>query len=177
MPKSSIVKRIKKKYNKIIMRRYELAINQLLIKKKKTIAVAESCTGGLLANLLTNVSGSSQYFLLGVVAYSNKVKISLLKIPALTIKRYGAVSAKVAQLMAQNVKKIASSDYGIGIPGIAGPLGGSPKKPIGTVFISVSGRKKSINKRFRFRGSRRDIKRKTAIKAISILKKIILRNF
>ena len=152
----------------------EISISKLLIKKGKTVAVAESCTGGLLTNLLTNISGSSQYLLLGIVAYNNQVKTSLLKIPALLIKRHGAVSTEIAQLMAQNVRRIASSDYGIGITGIAGPLGGTPLKPTGTVFISIATRKKTITKKFHFLGNRLMVKRKTVLKAISILRKLLL---
>ena len=148
-----------------------IGISQLLIKRGKTIAVAESCTGGLFANLLTNIPGSSEYFLLGIIAYSNQAKISLLKIPAKLIKRYGAVSSQVAHFMAQNVKRIAASDYGVGITGIAGPLGGSLAKPIGTVFISVATGKKIVTKKFHFLGSRLAIKRKAALKALSMLRK------
>ena len=148
-------------------------ISQLLIKKNKTVAVAESCTGGLLANLLTNISGSSQYFLLGIVAYSNQSKITLLKIPVLLIRRYGAVSREVSRRMAQNIRKIASSDYGIGITGIAGPLGGTAVKPIGTVFISVATGNKVVSKKFHFLGNRLMVKRKAVLKALSILKKCL----
>ncbi len=156
------------------MRRPEIFIGQLLIKKDKTIAVAESCSGGLLANLFTNVPGSSRYFLLGIVAYSNRTKISLLKIPAMLIKQHGAVSAQIARLMAQNVRRIASSSYGIGATGIAGPDGGTPGKPVGTVFISVVAGGKAVTKRFHFTGNRLEIKRKTALKALSMLKSLIL---
>jgi nicotinamide-nucleotide amidase len=151
----------------------EILISKLLIKRSKTIAVAESCTGGLLSNLLTNIPGSSQYFLLGIIAYSNNAKTYLLKIPTIFIARYGAVSKPVAQLMAQKVKNIASSDYGIGITGIAGPQGATPTKPIGTVFISVAIKNKVITKRYQFSGSRQTIKRKTALKALAMLKKLL----
>ncbi len=151
----------------------EITISELLIKKNKTLAVAESCTGGLLANVLTNIPGSSKYFLLGVVAYNNQTKTSLLNVPERIIKRYGAVSRQVAQLMAQNVRKNASSDYGIGITGIAGPGGGTPKKPIGTVFISIAAQNKEKTQKFHFTGSRLAVKRKTALKALSMLKQFL----
>ena len=153
--------------------RSDINLNQLLIKRAKTIAIAESCSGGLLANLLTNFSGSSKYFLLGIVAYSNQSKISLLKIPASLIKRSGAVSSPVAKHMAENVRRIASSDYGIGITGIAGPLGGTALKPTGTVFISVATRNKLITKKFHFLGSRLVVKRKSALKALSMLRELL----
>ena len=159
-----------------MMSRPEIIVSKLLINKGKTIAIAESCSGGLLANLLTNVGGSSQYFLLGIVAYSNQSKTSLLKIPATLIKRYGAVSYPVAKLMAQNVRNIASSGYGIGITGIAGPLGATPAKPTGTVFISVVTRGKTVTKKFHFLGSRLVVKRKAALKALSMLKKMLWEN-
>jgi PncC family amidohydrolase len=155
------------------MRSLVIPISQLLIKKGKTIAVAESCTGGLLSNLLTSIPGSSQYFLLGMVAYSNQSKISLLNIPAIVIKRYGAVSAQVCRLMAKNIRRIASSSYAIGISGIAGPGGGTATKPVGTVFISVASKNKVATKKFHFTGTRLEIKRKTAIKALSILKRLL----
>ncbi len=152
------------------MSRPEIDISQLLIKKGKTLAVAESCTGGLLTNLLTNIPGSSQYLILGIVAYSSQAKTSLLNVPAGLIQRYGAVSQQVARLMAQNVRKTASCDYGIGITGIAGPLGGTSKKPTGTVFICVATANKTITKKFHFPGSRLTVKRKTVLKALSMLK-------
>lgn len=156
------------------MKHPEVNISKLLTKKNKSIAVAESCTGGLLSNLLTNIPGSSQYFLLGIVAYSNQSKTSLLKIPAILIKQYGAVSSQVSKLMAKNIRRIASSSYGIGITGIAGPGGGTPTKPVGTAFISVANKDKVITKRFRFTGSRLEIKRKITVKTLSILKSLIL---
>ena len=159
--------------NFILMKHPEVSISKLLIKKGRTIAIAESCTGGLLTNLLTNISGSSRYLLLGIVAYSNQSKTSLLKIPALLIKRHGAVSSHISQLMAKKVRAIASSDYGIGITGVAGPLGGTPTKPIGTVFISIATRGKVVTKKFNFSGNRLMVKRKTVLKAISLLRKLI----
>ncbi|MGD9015180.1 MAG: nicotinamide-nucleotide amidohydrolase family protein [Candidatus Omnitrophota bacterium] len=157
------------------MRYPQISISRLLLRKNKTIAVAESCTGGLLANLFTNIPGSSQYFLLGIVAYSNQSKVNLLKIPPLLIKRYGAVSQEVCQRMAKNVKKIATSSYGIGITGIAGPQGGTPRKPIGTVFISVATKNRVISQKFRFPGSRLSVKRKAVLNALSMLKTQLLK--
>ena len=154
------------------MNQPEIQISKLLIKKGKTIAVAESCTGGLLANILTNIPGSSKYFLLGVIVYSNKTKTSLLNISNRTLTKYGAVSYEVAQLMAKNIRKIACSDYGIGITGIAGPAGETKNKPVGTVFIAASDPDKVISKRFHFTGNRLMVKRKAALKALSILKKL-----
>jgi len=142
-----------------------------LIKNRKSIAVAESCTGGILSGLLTQIGASSQYFILGIVAYSNKAKEIILKIPPSIIKKYGAVSKTTARLMAQNIRRIANVDFGIGITGIAGPKGASPGKPVGTVFVAIDSKKSKICKRFVFKGSRVLIRKKAALKAIELLKK------
>jgi PncC family amidohydrolase len=147
--------------------------HKLLLKKRKTVSVAESCTGGLLSEALTRMPGSSAYFILGVVAYSNKTKQSLLRIPPSLIKTKGAVSKQVASLMAKNVRRIAHTHFSIGITGIAGPTGGTPKKPVGTVFIAVEGKKQKICKKFHFSGSRNTVRKKAALKASELLIKYI----
>ena len=143
--------------------------HNLLIKKKKNIAVAESCTGGLLCNYLTQIPGSSKYFVLGVVLYSNEIKEDILKIPADIIAKKGAVSKDVAGLLAKSVRLIAKTDFGIGITGIAGPMGGSKEKPVGTVFIAIDAKNKKICKKFNFRGSRLAIRKRAALKALELL--------
>lgn len=150
--------------------------HKLLLEKQKTVAVAESCSGGLISKLLTDVSGSSQYFILGVVVYSNKSKESILKIPRSLIAKEGAVSPEVALKMAQAVKKIAEADIGIGITGIAGPTGGSAQKPVGTVFIAIESRGKKLCKKFSFTGSRSAIRKKAALKALELLYEDLHRN-
>ena len=149
------------------------ASHKLLTKKQKTIAVAESCTGGGLSNLLTQLPGSSHFFILGVVAYSNKMKQSILNIPTYLLLKKGAVSQPVAEKMANAVKKIAKADFGIGITGIAGPQGASPKKPKGTVFIAVTGKNKKICKEFHFKGNRNSIRKQSAQSALKLLNKIL----
>ena len=144
----------------------EIVVSQLLIKKGKTIAVAESCTGGLLTSLLSNIPGSSQYLLLGIVAYSNQSKVSLLKIPAKLIERHGAVSKQVCRLMAKNIRKLASSDYGIGITGIAGPGGGTPEKPVGTVHMALAWDDNVECWKYLFKGSREEIKEEASEQAL-----------
>ena len=144
-------------------------IHKILINHGKTISVAESCTGGLLSKLLTELSGSSNFFILGVVPYNNKVKESVLKIPGKIIRKNGAVSAEVAKRMAKSVKKIAKTDFGVGITGIAGPTGGSIQKPVGTVFIAVSDKKQTICRKYIFSGSRSMIRKKSALKALELL--------
>ncbi len=135
----------------------------------KTLSLAESCTGGLLSCLLTEKPGSSKYFLLGVVAYSNKAKELILNIPADTIAKHGAVSRNLALLMAKNVRKKINSDFGLSITGIAGPAGASVNKPVGTVFIALSYKNKNICRRFTFAGSRRDIRKQSAQEALRLL--------
>jgi len=136
-----------------------------------TLSIAESCTGGLVGNLLTNVAGSSAYFLLGIIAYDNAAKAKLLKIPLSLIKKHGAVSQAVASAMAQGVKKILKTDVGLGITGIAGPGGGSTAKPVGLVFIAVSHGPKTVIKKFIFKGTRLSIKNQAAQEALKLLAK------
>jgi nicotinamide-nucleotide amidase len=141
-----------------------------LLKSGKTLATAESCTGGLLASRITDVPGSSNYFKLGLIAYSNESKNKLLAIPAETIKKYGAVSKQVAILMAKNARVLAGTDYGAGITGIAGPGGATNKKPVGLVYIALATRKKTICREFRFIGTRNLIKYKSTQAALNILR-------
>ncbi|MBL7151250.1 MAG: CinA family protein [Candidatus Omnitrophica bacterium] len=148
-------------------------IHSRLIKKAITIAVAESCTGGMLSKTLTDISGSSAYFILGIVAYSNCAKKSILKIPAKIISLKGAVSQEVACRMARGIRKIARTDIGIGVTGIAGPSGGTAAKPAGTVFIAIASQDKTVSKKFRFRGRRTYVRQKAANKALELLKRFI----
>jgi nicotinamide-nucleotide amidase len=155
------------------MKRIINQVHKLLIKNKKTVAVAESCTGGILSNLLTQLSGSSQYFILGVVAYSNQAKQNILKIPAQLIAKKGAVSQETAENLAQSIRKLAKTDFGIGITGIAGPAGATAHKPVGTVFIAIDSREKNICKKYHFKGKRPAIRKKAALKSLELLKIII----
>lgn len=148
-------------------------VHKLLLKRGKTLAIAESCTGGLLSSLLTRNPGSSKYFKLGIVSYSNEAKAITLHIPKATISSHGAVSKETAVLMAGNIRKIIKTDFGIAITGIAGPEGGSRHKPVGTVFIAVSDAKKTACMKFLFRGSRLAIRRESARQALELLKKTI----
>ena len=149
----------------------------LLIKKKKTVAVAESCTGGLLSMLLTQNSGSSQYFIFGAVAYSNKIKERILNIPTQLLLKKGAVTKETASLMALSAKRMAKTDFGVGITGIAGPTGGAPQKPVGTVFISVCSNHKVISQRYQFSGSRSAIRKKAALQALELLRNMVIGNW
>ncbi|MDR2802585.1 MAG: CinA family nicotinamide mononucleotide deamidase-related protein [Prevotellaceae bacterium] len=116
----------------------ETVVGRLLLERRATVATAESCTGGKIASLLTSVAGSSAYFKGSVVAYDNAVKIHVLGVPAAAIEQYGAVSVQVAEQMAEGARRLLHADYAIATSGIAGPGGGTPEKPVGTVCIAVA---------------------------------------
>ncbi|MDD3249646.1 MAG: competence/damage-inducible protein A [Smithellaceae bacterium] len=126
-----------------------------LTQKRLTIAVAESCTGGLIADRLTDVSGSSVYFERGLIAYSNEAKISMLDIPADIIEKHGAVSEETARLMAEGVRRLAGTNLGLASTGIAGPAGGTKEKPVGTVYIALADGAQTICRRYAYRWDRR----------------------
>jgi nicotinamide-nucleotide amidase len=129
-----------------------------LIEKDLQLAVAESCTGGLIGHRLTNVSGSSDYFERGVVSYSNQAKQELLEVQEETLKEYGAVSKEIAKEMALGVRKLAKTDLGIAVTGIAGPTGGSEEKPVGLVYMGLATLDQVESFRFKFHGNRQQIK-------------------
>ena len=148
----------------------EQAVGNILLKKKRTLAIAESCTGGLISNLITNTPGSSKYFIAGIVAYSNDIKINQLNIPKDILKKHGAVSKEAAISMARNIREITGTDIGLSVTGIAGPTGQSKKKPVGLVYIALENKKKKIVKEYRFLGSRAEIKDQTAKQALNLLR-------
>jgi nicotinamide-nucleotide amidase len=154
----------------------EEAVGCLLKTKNKTLAVAESCSGGLLSHRLTNVPGSSDYFLEGVVAYSNAAKVGGLGVRSSLIEAHGAVSAPVALAMAAGMRRRARSDLGLSITGIAGPAGGSPEKPVGLVYIALAwaGGGEVVNNLFL--GNRELVKIQSTQKALDILRRHLLRN-
>lgn len=146
----------------------EGALYNLLKAKSMTIALAESCTGGLVSNLLTNISGISEYLIEGVVTYSNESKINVLGVLEDIIVEHGAVSNDVAAAMASGVRKHAGTDIGIGITGIAGPSGGTVDKPVGLVYIAVDIQGDVVVKRNLFSGSRTNIKKRAAYTALNM---------
>jgi len=150
-----------------------LSVARLLRKRNKTIAVAESCTGGLISDLLTDIPGSSAYFIAGIVAYSNKMKADALNVDNALIKKHGAVSRQVARAMAENLRKITSADIGLSVTGIAGPSGGSKKKPVGLVYIGLAAKKDIVVKKFVFPGTRRFIKIRTAKTALNLVRQAL----
>jgi len=133
------------------------------------LAVAESCTGGLISNLLTNVPGSSDYFLGSVISYSNQAKIQLLDVKPETLATYGAVSRETVLEMARGVRQALSADFGISVSGIAGPGGDTPDKPVGTTWIGLSAIGLDRAWLFHFTGDRQEIKQQAAEMALSLL--------
>ncbi|MCX5678513.1 MAG: competence/damage-inducible protein A [Candidatus Omnitrophica bacterium] len=148
----------------------ESIVIKSLIEKKLTISVAESCTGGLLSKRFTDISGSSGCFVAGIVSYSNESKEKLLGLPKELINKYGAVSGQVCGRMAFGVRHIVRTDIGVGITGIAGPTGGSLRKPVGLVYISLATNEKLIVKEFRFNGSRQDIRWQASQAALDMIR-------
>jgi len=146
----------------------------LLTGRKLTLSVAESCTGGLITDRLTDVPGSSVFLERGVVTYSNTSKVELLGVPASIIESHGAVSEDVAILMAEGVKKLAGTDIGLATTGIAGPTGGTEEKPVGTVFVALSTGRGTTCRRFQFRWDRRRIKEMTSQIALNMLRKFLI---
>lgn len=152
----------------------EEVIGKLLTEKGLTISVAESCTGGLIANRITDISGSSKYFERGVVTYSNKSKIELLGVSEELIIRYGAVSEEVAKEMAEGVRKISKTDIGISTTGIAGPSGGTSEKPVGLVWIGYSDKNATSAQKFYFGNIRLNTKIRASQTAMEIVRGKIL---
>ncbi|MBU0600381.1 CinA family protein [bacterium] len=144
-------------------------IAKKLLNNHLTIAVAESCTGGLLCYQLTKISGSSNYFKCGYIVYSNESKTNILSIPEKMIKEYGAVSKEIALSMAKETWEKSSADLGISLTGIAGPMGGSLQKPVGLVYIALVGLKKKLCQEYNFQGSRREIRSQATQKALEMI--------
>ena len=149
----------------------EGVVGEKLIKLRKTLAIAESCTGGLISDRITNVPGSSKYFRMGIIAYSNEAKISQLDIPPETIFKYGAVSRQTAVVMAKNIREISGANIGVSVTGIAGPGGATKKKPVGLVYIAVCMPKRTVWKEFHFKGEREVIKFRSSQAALDLLRR------
>jgi nicotinamide-nucleotide amidase len=156
-------------------RSLEAVVGDLLRAHKMTIAVAESCTGGLLASRLTDVPGSSDYVDRGVVCYSNQAKVDLAGVPEAVIREHGAVSEPVAQAMAEGIRSRAGTHVGVGITGIAGPGGGTPEKPVGTVAVAAVVDDETRVRTFQFIGSREMVKFQAAQSALNMTRLMVLR--
>ena len=151
----------------------EEVVGQLLRSKGATISIAESCTGGLISHRLTNIPGSSDYLERSLVVYSDKAKKEFLNVPASILKRHGAVSQEVAEYMAKGVKRMGKTTFGLAITGIAGPTGGTPEKPVGTVFISLAHGRCLQTQKCSFYGDREQIKFMTSQYALDILRRYL----
>lgn len=152
----------------------EGVVGELLRQAGATLTVAESCTGGLLAERITRVAGSSDYFLGGAVTYTNELKTRVLGVPEEMLREHGAVSEPVARAMAEGVRRVYGSDYGAGITGVAGPGGGSEAKPVGTVHIAVAGPSGVEHRKVRFPGDRDRVRLQSAQLALDLLRRMLL---
>jgi len=169
-----IEEEIKRRVGKYIFafddQRIEDVVGKMLIEKGLTIAIAESCTGGLIAHKLTNIPGISQSLDRAIVSYSNRSKVELLGVSSLTIEKWGVVSEKTAEEMAKGVRKSSNCDIGLSVTGIAGPDGGTSEKPVGLVFIGYSDRNTTFSRKFYFKGQRNEIKERAANAALQLLR-------
>ena len=152
------------------MKKLSQKVVKLLTKKKLKISFAESCTGGLLSSSITSISGSSKIFTLGLVTYSNQSKISLLKVPKNIINKHGAVSYETCLSMVKNLNKISKTNISVSVTGIAGPKGGTKKKPVGLVFIGIKKGNKTLVKKHLFKNKKRiSIQRAAVIKSLNLI--------
>jgi nicotinamide-nucleotide amidase len=142
--------------------------------RSMTLAVAESCTGGLLAERITSLSGSSRYFLGGAVVYSNELKTQFANVPKTLIDRHGAVSREVAASMAEGIRKRCLASYGVGITGVAGPSGGTEQKPVGLVYIALAGEEGTQVVERNFPGDRKRIRQFAAQQALEMIRRALL---
>jgi len=147
----------------------EIYLGKLLNERGLWLATAESCTGGLIAHLITNVPGSSSYFRGGIVAYANLVKMGMLRVSAATLDNYGAVSRETVREMARGVREALKTDIGLSVSGIAGPDGGSDEKPVGTVWIGLSTMEIENAEKFIFSGNRQRVKQQAAQMALQVV--------
>jgi nicotinamide-nucleotide amidase len=155
----------------------EEVVGGLLRERGMTLSTAESCTGGLIAHRITNIPGSSDYFLEGVISYSNDAKMQILGVPKEALEAHGAVSAPVVEAMARGVRGLSGSGIGVAVSGIAGPSGGTEEKPVGTVFIGLDQVERGVSSgKFLFYGTREQIKLATSEKALDMIRKILLNN-
>ena len=152
------------------MKKISQKIVNLLTQKKLNTSFAESCTGGLLASSITSISGSSKVFTLGLVTYSNNAKINILKVPKNIISRHGAVSHQTCMHMVKNLNKISKTNISVSITGVAGPNGGTKKKPVGLVYIGLKKGNKLLVKKYFFKNkNRQQIQRATVSKALNLV--------
>jgi PncC family amidohydrolase len=147
----------------------EVQAGELLRQKGLRLATAESCTGGLVSHMITNVAGSSTYYVGGVTAYAYEAKVRLLGVSWETLEKYGAVSSETVLEMAQGARIVMAADIGVAVSGIAGPGGGMPGKPVGTVWIGLSSAKRDVARHHLFLGDRLSVKEQSAQAALGLL--------
>lgn len=173
----AVERRIRKRFKGLIFGADEETLEQvagkLLKRRHLTLAVAESCTGGLIGHRLTEVPGSSDYFRGGVVAYAHSLKSAFGDVPARMIQKEGAVSAAVAKRMASGIRQFTQSDLGLAVTGIAGPTGGTKRKPVGLVYIALAGPRALQCRQFRFSGNRSAVKLKASQAALDMVRKTL----
>ena len=158
------------------MHEYESLVKKtgkLLFESGLTIATAESCTGGLIGHLLTSIPGSSLYYLGGIISYNNTIKTEILGVTKVTLAKFGAVSHECVKQMAAGVRELMKSSISLAVSGIAGPDGGSPEKPVGTVFFALADENGVDSVKFFFNGDRSDIKYKSAETALGLICKAV----
>jgi nicotinamide-nucleotide amidase len=152
----------------------EWVVGSLLLQHQLTLAVAESCSGGLIAQRITNTPGSSAYFLGGVVSYANSLKTEFLGVPELLLQQHGAVSREVAETMAAGIRLRSGADIGLGVTGIAGPDGGTIEKPVGTVYIGIATAEGNWVSKFQFKGDRQQVREMTGQTGLDLVRKYLL---
>ena len=152
------------------MKKLSQKIVRLLRKKKLKVSFAESCTGGLLSSTITSINGSSKVFTIGLVTYSNQSKISTLKVPKNIIRKHGAVSYEACLAMVKNLSKISKTNISVSITGIAGPKGGTKKKPVGLIFIGIKKGNKTLVRKYLFKNKKRtSIQRAAVNKSLNLI--------
>jgi nicotinamide-nucleotide amidase len=153
----------------------EAVLGRLLMKRRLTLATAESCTGGMVAGRITNAPGSSKYYIGSIVSYANDVKVSLLGVGADTLRKYGAVSSQTAEEMAVGVCRLTGANVGIAVTGVAGPGGGSARKPVGTVCIHVKLGRRHAAETLRLSGNRAQVRERAASAALDLCRRTLER--
>jgi nicotinamide-nucleotide amidase len=154
--------------------RLEGLVGKLLRERKRTVSTSESCTGGYIAHRITSVPGSSEYYVGSVVAYANEVKTRELGVGMEIIEKYGAVSEQVVKLMAAHARDIFHTDYAIACSGIAGPSGGTPEKPVGTVWVAIASADKTITRKLQLGKNRERVIIETSLQTLNMLRKMLV---
>jgi nicotinamide-nucleotide amidase len=145
-------------------------VAEMLRKRGETLATAESCTGGLIAKIITDMPGSSEYFVGGVVPYSNDAKVNLVKVDEQLLVDKGAVSAQIAEALAENARELFGADYAISTTGIAGPGGGTELKPVGLVYIGYADQSGTTSRKLKLVGSRERVRERSVLAALDLLR-------